>query len=666
VVEIRRLLIANRGEIACRVMSTARAMGIQTIAVYSDADRDARHVKMADKAVRLGPGPASESYLDVAAVLAAARATNADAIHPGYGFLSENAEFAEAVAKAGMIFVGPPAEAIRSMGSKSASKALMEKAGVPLVPGYHGARQDNKTLTDAAKRIGFPVLVKASAGGGGKGMRVVKDLAKLDDAIEGAKREAKASFGDARMMIEKYLDRARHVEVQVFGDAHGNYVHLFERDCSLQRRHQKVIEEAPAPGMTAALRQAMGEAAVNAASAVGYVGAGTVEFLLAGKDFYFIEMNTRLQVEHPVTEAITGLDLVAWQLRVASGEPLPLAQDDLAINGHAFEARLYAEDPDKGYLPQTGTVQYLRFPDADGVRVDTGILEGATVSVFYDPMIAKIIVHGRDRAEALQKLTRALSATQIDGLETNRDFLLGIAGHEKFQKARIDTSWLDRMKPPAEGWRRVLPAGKTALALAALYVIRERGHAACRRAERSADPYSPWFRTDGWRLIDRGHQDVLLTDILNDATHAITAKAHADGGYVLIIGADTVRAELLYDGTAIIDGIRMPADVSKLGERLTLFMDGARHILMLVDPASEADDAVASSGDLTAPMPGKVTHVHVKSGAKVIKGQPLLVLEAMKMEHTISAPGAGTVVEVRCAVGEQVDDGTALVVFEAE
>ncbi len=381
-VHIRRLLIANRGEIACRVMSTARNMGIRTIAVYSDADRDARHVKMADRAVRIGPGPASESYLDVAAVLDAAKQTGADAIHPGYGFLSENADFAEAVAKAGMIFVGPPADAIRSMGSKSASKALMEKAGVPLVPGYHGAKQDNKTLTDAAMRIGFPVLVKASAGGGGKGMRVVRELAKLDDAIEGAMREAKASFGDSRMMIEKYLDKARHVEVQVFGDAHGNYVHLFERDCSLQRRHQKVIEEAPAPGMTASLRKQMGEAAVNAARAVGYVGAGTVEFLLAGKDFYFIEMNTRLQVEHPVTEAITGLDLVAWQLRVAAGERLPLAQEDLVINGHAFEARLYAEDPDKGYLPQTGTVHYLRFPDADGVRVDTGFVEGATVSVF--------------------------------------------------------------------------------------------------------------------------------------------------------------------------------------------------------------------------------------------------------------------------------------------
>ncbi len=359
--KIKRLLIANRGEIACRVIKSARAMGIETVAVFSDADRGGLHVRMADQSVRIGPAPASESYLNVEAVLDAARLTGADAIHPGYGFLSENADFAEAVTAAGMIFVGPPAEAIRQMGSKSASKALMEKAGVPLVPGYHGAKQDNKTLIAAAKKIGFPVLVKASAGGGGKGMRVVKSADGLEDAIDGAKREAKASFGDARMMIEKYLDRARHVEVQVFGDMHGNTVHLFERDCSLQRRHQKVIEEAPAPGMTAALRKAMGEAAVNAAGAVGYVGAGTVEFLLAGSDFYFIEMNTRLQVEHPVTEAITGQDLVAWQLRVAGGEKPPLMQSELAINGHAFEARLYAEDPDKGYLPQTGTLHHLKF-----------------------------------------------------------------------------------------------------------------------------------------------------------------------------------------------------------------------------------------------------------------------------------------------------------------
>ncbi|MGJ3261448.1 MAG: acetyl/propionyl/methylcrotonyl-CoA carboxylase subunit alpha [Rhodospirillales bacterium] len=662
---IRKLLIANRGEIACRVMATAKAMGIRTVAVYSDADADARHVRHADEAVRLGPGPASESYLKGDVVIAAALETGADAVHPGYGFLSENAAFAEAVEKAGLIFVGPPADAIRAMGSKSASKALMQKAGVPLVPGYHGAKQDTRTLTGAAVEIGFPVLVKASAGGGGKGMRVVRRKADLGDAIDGAKREAKSSFGDARLMIEKYLARARHVEVQVFGDTHGNYVHLFERDCSLQRRHQKVIEEAPAPGMTEKLRAAMGEAAVNAARAVGYVGAGTVEFLLAGKDFYFIEMNTRLQVEHPVTEAITGQDLVQWQLLVAAGGELPLAQDDLTINGHAFEARLYAEDPDRGYLPQTGTLAHLKFADTPGVRIDTGIDEGDSVSVHYDPMIAKIVVHGADRDDALGKLSAALAQTRIAGCETNLDFLLGVSADDKFVRAKIDTGWLDRLKPPPLGWRRVMPADRTSLAIAALAVIRERGHAASLRAERSGDPYSPWFRTDGWRLIDRGRQDVFLKDTIDDDTPLlIAATARAGGGYTLSIGGETVAGTLLADGNAVIDGVRMAADVAHLGDRLTVFADDGRRIFSLFDPADAAADEAEAAGDLTAPMPGKVTHVHVKAGASVRRGQSLLVLEAMKMEHTIAAPADGTVTEIRCRAGDQVEDGVPLVIFE--
>jgi len=665
VAAIRKLLIANRGEIACRVIATARAMGIATVAVYSDADAGARHVRLADEAVRIGPGPASESYLKTDAVLAAAFETGADAVHPGYGFLSENADFADAVAAAGLIFVGPPADAIRAMGSKSASKALMQKAGVPLVPGYHGARQDTKTLSKAALEIGFPVLVKASAGGGGKGMRVVKSEAQLIDAIEGAKREAKSSFGDPKLMIEKYLAKARHVEVQVFGDSFGNYVHLFERDCSLQRRHQKVIEEAPAPGMTEALRAAMGEAAVNAARAVDYVGAGTVEFLLAGKDFYFIEMNTRLQVEHPVTEAITGQDLVAWQLRVAAGGTLPLSQDELAINGHAFEARLYAEDPDKGYLPQTGTLQHLKFSTAPGVRIDTGIEQGDAVSVHYDPMIAKIIVHGADRAEALAKLEAALATTEIAGLETNLDFLLGIAATEKFQMAKIDTGWLDRMKPPALGWRRVHPADERALAVAALTVIAERGAAAQRRAENSGDPHSPWFSTGGWRLIDRGHQDVFLRDLIDEQPLLVTAKSRSAGGYTLIIGEESIDAELLDDGTIVIDGVRTEASAVHTTDRITVFTGHGRCVFSLFDPAEAAAEEQSSGGDLTAPMPGRVTHVHVKAGAAVKRGQPLLVLEAMKMEHTIAAPGDGTVTEVRCKAGDQVDDGVALVIFEA-
>ncbi|MEQ8321306.1 MAG: acetyl/propionyl/methylcrotonyl-CoA carboxylase subunit alpha [Rhodospirillales bacterium] len=661
---IKRLLIANRGEIACRIIVTARALGISTVAVYSDADKDARHVRIADMAVRIGSGPASESYLKADAVIAAALETGADGVHPGYGFLSENADFADAVANAGLIFVGPSAEAIRAMGSKSASKALMQKAGVPLVPGYHGAKQDTKTLTKEALRIGFPVLVKASAGGGGKGMRVVKSEAALKDAIDGAKREAKSSFGDPRLMIEKYLATARHVEVQIFGDSHGNYAHLFERDCSLQRRHQKVIEEAPAPGMTESLRTAMGEAAVNAARAVDYVGAGTVEFLLAGKDFYFIEMNTRLQVEHPVTEAITGQDLVAWQLSVAAGGKLPLTQDELSIDGHAFEARLYAEDPDKGYLPQTGTLHHLKFAETPGVRIDTGIVQGDQVSVHYDPMIAKIIVHGTDRPDALQKLQAALAGTQIAGLETNLDFLLGISADDKFVKAKVDTGWLDRMKPPELGWRRVHPADRSALAIAALAVIRERGAAACRRAEGSGDPYSPWFRTDGWRLIDRGHQDVFLCDIIDDQPLLVTAKACTDGGYTLVIGEECVTGQLTGDGRAVIDGVHLPADVAFIDDTLVVFTEAGRCIFRLFDPAEAAADDADAGGDLTAPMPGKVTHVHVKAGAKVKRGQPLLVLEAMKMEHTIAAPADGTVSELRCKAGDQVDDGIALVIFE--
>jgi 3-methylcrotonyl-CoA carboxylase alpha subunit len=663
---IHRLLIANRGEIACRVIASAQAMGIETVAVYSDADKNARHVRMADQAVRVGPGPASESYLLSDVILDAARRTESDAIHPGYGFLSENAKFAEAVQKAGMIFIGPSAKAIRSMGSKSASKALMQKAGVPLVLGYHGAKQDNKILSDAAHEIGFPVLVKASAGGGGKGMRIVKVADDLNAAIDGAKREALASFGDDRMMIEKYLTKSRHVEVQVFGDLHGNYVHLFERDCSLQRRHQKIIEEAPAPGMTPALREAMGEAAVNAARAVDYVGAGTVEFLMADKEFYFIEMNTRLQVEHPVTEAITGQDLVQWQLRVAAGEELPCKQDDLTINGHAFEARLYAEDPDKGYLPQTGMLHHLKFPDDASARIDTSVELGDSVSVFYDPMIAKIIVHGSDRADALGKLQRALIGTEIAGLETNLDFLLGITETPQFQKPRIDTSWLDRLKVPKGGWRRVQKSMPEATAIAALHVIAKRGHAACLRAARSEDSFSPWFRTDGWRSIDLGHQDVRLSDIADtDVQHLMTATAHPEGGYDFLVGDTSVHAQLLDDGVVVINDVRFAANVVSINDQITVFIRDIRYVFSVIDPASEGIDDTVSDGDLSAPMPGKITAVFVKAGDKVERGAPLIILEAMKMEHTIAAPAKGQVTEVRYKAGDQVEDGEPLVVFEA-
>ncbi len=662
---IRSLLIANRGEIACRVIRTAKRLGVRTVAVHSDADANAMHVTLADEAVRIGAAPAGESYLVKERIVAAALATGAEAIHPGYGFLSENAGFADAIAEAGLVFVGPPADAIRAMGSKSAAKALMQKAGVPLVPGYHGAKQDMATLQAAADRIGYPVLVKASAGGGGKGMRVVSKAADLAAAVEGAKREAKSSFGDPHLMLEKYLPKARHVEVQVFCDTLDGAVYLFERDCSVQRRHQKVFEEAPAPGMKPDLRARMGEAAVAAAKAVGYVGAGTVEFLLAGKEFYFIEMNTRLQVEHPVTEAITGTDLVEWQLRVASGEPLPMRQDELSIDGHAIEVRLYAEDPDKGFLPQTGTLRHLVFPEGPGVRIDTGVRQGDAVGVHYDPMIAKIIVRGADRAEACDRLSDALKATQVVGLETNLDLLLGVLDGGPFRKGGVDTGWLDRVKAPKGGWRRLRPADDETLAAAALAVVEARGRAACGRAARSGDRFSPWFHTDGWRLNGAGYQEVKFHDPAGDGDRVVHMHAKAGGGWRADIGdggCDVSRT----DGTGVlIDGRRRPVHAVLLGGNVTVFTPDGRLKLDLIDPAAETDDGDGSGGGLTAPMPGRVTAVFVKSGDKVKRGQPLLILEAMKMEHTIAAPAEGHVVEIRPAVGDQVEEGTTLVSFEA-
>ena len=663
---IRCLLIANRGEIACRIIDTAHKMGVRTVAVYSDADANARHVAMADTAIRLGPAAASESYLKSDLVIAAAKRAGADAIHPGYGFLSENANFAAAVEDAGLVFVGPSADAIRAMGSKSASKRLMTKAGVPLVPGYHGKKQDIKTLQKAADDAGYPVLVKASAGGGGKGMRVVTKPEDLAAAVKGAAREAKAAFGDQHLMIEKYLPKARHVEIQIFGDSHGNYVYLFERDCSLQRRHQKVIEEAPAPGMTDDLREAMGTAAVNAARAVDYVGAGTVEFLLAGKEFYFIEMNTRLQVEHPVTEAITGEDLVAWQLDVAGGAPLPKSQDDLSITGHAFEARLYAEDPDKGYLPQTGTLHHLAFPSGEGIRVDTGIRAGDQVSVHYDPMLAKIITHGPDRASALSALHRALAETQIAGVETNLDFLLGVSQTPQFTKAKIDTGWLDKAKPPKNGWSRVQAADDMAYVQAALHVLRGRDIAACERASVSGDRYSPWFRSDGWRMIDRGFQDVHLVERVADADPLIVRARKIDGtGYEITIADQSYRAGRIDDRIIEIDGKRLENRIAHSNlDTLTIFTDAGRHKLGIVDPAATDNDETAGPDGLRAPMPGKIVSVFVKPGQEVTKGTPLMIMEAMKMEHTIVAPSDGTVSGVSFAEGSQIEEGVSLVEFD--
>ena len=663
---IGKLLIANRGEIACRVMRTARRLGIRTVAVYSDADTRAQHVAQADEAFRLGPAPARASYLKIDAVIAAVKQSGADAIHPGYGFLSENAEFAEACARAGIIFVGPPPAAIRAMGGKSAAKALMEKAGVPVVPGYHGDKQDPKTFTAEANRIGYPVLIKASAGGGGKGMRLVESEAGLAEAIEGAKREAKSAFGDDRLLIEKYLQRPRHIEIQVFADSHGNAVYLFERDCSIQRRHQKVLEEAPAPGMTAERRRAMGEAAVKAAQAVGYQGAGTVEFIAAPDGaFYFMEMNTRLQVEHPVTEMITGQDLVEWQLRVAQGEALPLKQDQLKINGHAFEVRLYAEDPVRDFLPATGMLRHLSFPsEGPHVRIDTGVAAGDAVSIHYDPMIAKLIVWDRDREAARRRLAGALAETEIVGLSTNRNFLAALAAHSAFAGEEIDTGFIVRHRaaliPPAAA------APDTVIGLAALGVILARQAEAVEQAKRSPDPHSPWHRADGWRLNDDGHHVVRLRDAVA-GERAVTVHFRA-AGLELDLPGGSLSARGTLQGArlvATLGGAQHHAAFLRRGDELTLVIAGRNHSLTLANPLAEAGASAIAGGGLTAPMPGKIVALRVEPGATVKRGAPLLVLEAMKMEHTIAAPADGVVERLRYRVGDQVEEGAELVVFKA-
>jgi 3-methylcrotonyl-CoA carboxylase alpha subunit len=666
----QNLLIANRGEIACRIARTARRLGLVSIAVYSEADRNARHVREADEAVLIGPAPPRESYLRSDRIVEAAKASGAEAIHPGYGFLSENAAFAEAVEAAGLVFVGPPPAAIRAMGSKSEAKALMAKAGVPLVPGYHGANQDPGFLAREAERIGYPVLIKASAGGGGKGMRVVEKAQDFADQLAGAKREASGAFGDDRVLLERYLTKPRHIEVQVFADSHGNAIYLFERDCSLQRRHQKVVEEAPAPGMTAERRRAMGEAAVAAARAIGYRGAGTVEFIVEGDAFYFMEMNTRLQVEHPVTEMITGLDLVEWQLRVAAGEPLPLTQDELAIDGHAFEARIYAEDPARDFLPATGRIVHMSLPvESEAVRIDSGVAEGDEISIHYDPMIAKLIVHGHDREGARLRLLRALEAMTIVGPANNVAFLRAVAAHPAFAAAEVDTGFIARHR--AELVPDEAPADANTLALAALAVLADRQAEAAAAARRSGDPYSPWNRTDGWRLnlptrvvmqFTQGHGE-------GELTHEVRIF-FVPGGYRLAIGERRILASIeALSGvalTAVLDGWRLTARVVRQG--LLLVVDGPQGLvpLILVDPHGGAAPDVAVSGRILAPMPGKVVAVLTREGARVERGQPLLILEAMKMEHSILAPVDGTVTALRYAAGELVSEGAELLLLEAE
>ncbi len=659
-----KILIANRGEIACRVIKTARRLGIKTVAVYSDADRNARHVAMADEAVHIGPSPARESYLLADKIIAAARHTGAQAIHPGYGFLSENAGFAEACAKAGIVFIGPPPPAIHAMGSKSEAKKIMEKAKVPLVPGYHGDDQSPDLLAKEAGRIGFPVLIKASAGGGGKGMRVVEEAAKFADALAGAKREAKASFADDHVLVEKYLTRPRHIEIQVFADSHGNCLYLFERDCSIQRRHQKVIEEAPAPNMDPARRKAMGEAAVAAAKAIGYQGAGTVEFI-ANQDgtFYFMEMNTRLQVEHPVTEMITGQDLVEWQLVVAAGGHLPLTQDQLRIDGHAVEVRLYAEDPNRNFLPSTGTLVHLRLPaETLNVRVDTGVRQGDTVTPFYDPMIAKVIVHDRDRTSAMRRMAALMGETEVVGVTTNAALLKALCSHPAFVGGEVDTGFIERHHDTL--FAKPAPANDRMLAAATLARLLE--------FEPAAQSNDPWDLKNGFRLLEAGHDEVRWKD--SEREVAVIARRRRDGSFGLELpgGPRDARVERRTDGRLVIrlDGDTFATTVARRptadGVDYAVFADGTSRTLRLVDPLDVTQyEAVASGeGAVRAPLPGKIIDLRVKAGDKVSKGQPLLVLEAMKMEHTLAAPADGTVKTVRYAVGEQVAEGAELVEFE--
>ena len=657
-----KILIANRGEIACRVMRTAKRLGIRTVAVYSEADAGAMHVSMADEAVLIGPAPAAESYLRAERIIDAAKRTGAQAIHPGYGFLSENAGFADSCAQAGIVFMGPPAPAIRAMGSKAESKRLMEAAKVPLVPGYHGQGQDVADLVAAANAMGYPVLVKASAGGGGKGMRVVRQESELVDAITGAKREAKAAFGDDSLLLERYLDHPRHVEIQIFCDSFGNGVYLFERDCSIQRRHQKVIEEAPAPMLADESRQARGEAAVAAAKAVDYVGAGTVEFLYQDGRFYFIEMNTRLQVEHPVTEMITGLDLVEWQLLVASGRPLPLGQHELARKGHAFEARIYAEDSERDFLPATGTLVHLAPPAENAhVRVDTGVRQGDQVTAFYDPMIAKLIVWDEDRDRALRRLRRALADYQIAGMTTNVGFLAAIAGHPAFAAFQVDTGFIGRHKDDLLKPAGAVPDNALAFAAAALLMDREA------QPRRRDDPHSPWRLTNGWRMNDDNHHDFRLID--GETPRRIAVHFRANGWDMERgSGACVLRGASRRDRTvtAEIDGERKSATVVIQGFDITVLEAGNSWKLKLDDPSAKAADQEAESGgSLSAPMTGTVVQVLVKAGDSVEKGQVLLVVEAMKMEHAIKAPTDGTVKEVLYATGDPVSDGAQLVTFAA-
>jgi 3-methylcrotonyl-CoA carboxylase alpha subunit len=666
---IKNLLIANRGEIACRVIRTARRLGIRTVAVYSDADRGALHVRLADAAACIGAAPARESYLNGSRLIETALEHGCEAIHPGYGFLSENAEFARSCERAGLVFVGPPASAIDRMGSKSEARRLMAGAGVPVLPGYDEDDQSDAALLAAARRLQFPLLIKPTAGGGGKGMRIVREAEAFAEALAGARREAARSFGDDRVLLERFVDKGRHVEIQVFADGHGNAVHLFERDCSLQRRHQKVIEEAPAPGLDDTTRTAMGDAAVAAARAVDYRGAGTVEFLYDGREFYFLEMNTRLQVEHPVTEMITGLDLVEWQLRVAAGEPLPLSQAAITRHGHAVEARLYAEDPDRGFLPSTGRLTRLRMPcDASHVRVDAGVEEGDEVTVHYDPMIAKIVAWGADREQALDRLQAALEATEVEGVRTNARFLWQILGSPAVRAGDVSTRLLEtdptfaRSIDDAEFDAAWLIAATTRLRAASGGGLQARNGAT-----------SPWDDVTGFRLAG---QSCVRVPLRFDATHAAASlqeRAHerqwlafgqADTEATVTLAGRTHRVDLQVaaDGRVAgsIDGQPIRARCVVDHDRLVVRRQCLRYDFV-EDTGAEHRASAEHEGHFRAPMPGHVLDVRVRPGETVAHGAVLLVLEAMKMEHSLTAPWPATVVEVNVQAGQRVEEGMDLV-----
>jgi 3-methylcrotonyl-CoA carboxylase alpha subunit len=645
------VLIANRGEIACRIARTAKKFGMRTIAVYSQADAGALHARLCDEAHLIGPPAARESYLVIDKLIEVARRTGAQSVHPGYGFLAENAEFAEACAAAGTTFVGPPPAAIRVMGRKDAAKTLMEKAGVPVVPGYHGERQEAKFLKEKAYEIGYPVLIKAVAGGGGRGMRRVDKHAEFDTALASAMREAQAAFGDGRVLIEKYVSAPRHIEVQVFGDQHGQVIHLFERDCSLQRRHQKVIEESPAPGMTMPLRDAMGEAAVEAAKAVGYVGAGTVEFIadsakgLRPEAFWFMEMNTRLQVEHPVTEAVTGLDLVEWQFRVAAGEALPRSQGEVRLSGHAVEARLYAEDPERGFLPSTGKIVVVNFPDIEGVRVDTGVAAGDEVSPYYDPMIAKVIAAAPTREEALDRLAGALGQTVIAGPRSNVAFLAALVRSAEFRDGRFDTGTIDRNLAQLTAVAGATDAAAVAAGTRRL-VAREQARLAARDRAPSGEMASPWDATDGFQLSGRRTLDL---PVIADGEALVACLTFARNGVTVAVdGADAAEdARIVDDGAAAY-----------------VLRNGRQTIVRLKDFEAIDIEHLDSDGVVTAPMHGKVLAILVDTGTVVTKGQRVAVIEAMKMEHGLTSPIDGRVTEITVTPGSQVAENARIMVIE--